>query len=557
MATHIGKPLAENVWYHADHWRDVLVQERTRQKYALVLELTGVETIPQVGEIRLWLGSLSDLGHKVGYRGDRGASALIESFMKRELVVTVCKGNHSSKGVYACFESRSAARAFKQNGYPRKVHEWLLQAKPWVLRPEHTATEKTATLPAAVAAQTEEGAASYPSSSDIDTPGASREIAVVPEHQPETRAEVLDPDRFRRQSHTRFFLEDRPAKISGTPELPCIIGTSRALEHIAALVARVARTDATVLISGETGVGKELVAQWIHLKSRRNQGPFVPVNCAAVPDGLFESVFFGHTRGAFTGADRSLFGLFHVADGGTLFLDEVGDLSLASQAKLLSTLETHTYRPIGLQQTFTSDFRIISATNKNLAEEVRQGAFRDDMLHRVNVFPIHVPPLRDRREDVPLLLEFFVELLSKKMLRSAPTVDPLVLSLVRDYYWPGNIRELRNVVERALIVCDDVLAQEHIVLDPFCGLNRSETEIVKFLYDSDREKSFLLPDPFGQAGFDKTVEALQRAIICAALERHGGVKSRAADAIRLNRTTFLEKHKRLTGNNGIHGRGAL
>ncbi len=229
--------------------------------------------------------------------------------------------------------------------------------------------------------------------------------------------------------------------------------TMREMEHMAA---KVARTSSTVLITGESGTGKGVVARLIHQQSPRSEGPFIPVNCGAIPENLVESEFFGHTRGAFTGADKARKGLFLEADGGTIFLDEVGELPLALQVKLLHVIEQKEVRPVGGEQTRPVEVRIIAATNRDLSEMVAQGKFREDLYFRLSVFHIHVPPLRERRQDLAALVEFLLQRNTRRMDSNGQKVslDAGVKELLVNYDWPGNIRELENVIDRALILAD-------------------------------------------------------------------------------------------------------
>ena len=231
-----------------------------------------------------------------------------------------------------------------------------------------------------------------------------------------------------------------------------MIGASEALKRVLAHVQTVASTDSTVLLEGETGTGKELISQAIHTLSQRKARNFVKVNCAAIPLGLLESELFGHERGAFTGAITRKVGRFELADKGTLFLDEVGDIPLELQAKLLRALQEQEFERLGSTQTQRVDVRFIAATNRNLAQMVSGKEFREDLYFRLNVFPIVIPPLRDRREDIPLLVEFFVQEFSRRMNRQIDTILASTMEQLTDYPWPGNIRELQNFIERAVIL---------------------------------------------------------------------------------------------------------
>jgi PAS domain S-box-containing protein len=234
-----------------------------------------------------------------------------------------------------------------------------------------------------------------------------------------------------------------------------IIGRSGPLQAVLRDVEQVAPTNATVLILGETGTGKELIARAIHTASRRSEQPFVRVNCAAVPVHLMESEFFGHERGAFTGATQQRAGRFALADGGTIFLDEIGELSIDLQAKLLRVLQEGEFEAVGSSKTRRVDVRVLAATNCRLEESVREGRFRDDLFYRLNVFPICVPPLRDRADDIPLLTSAFASRYAKEIGRTIEPPSKECLDRLRAYSWPGNVRELQNVIERAVITSQD------------------------------------------------------------------------------------------------------
>jgi transcriptional regulator with PAS, ATPase and Fis domain len=236
-------------------------------------------------------------------------------------------------------------------------------------------------------------------------------------------------------------------------EFPGVLGVSPRMKEIARLLELVAPSEATVLLLGETGTGKELVAQAIHLNSHRRQGPFVVVNCAALPETLLESELFGHEKGAFTGATAKKDGRFLLAHQGTFFLDEIGELQLTTQAKILRVLQSREFEPLGSTRALKVDVRIIAATNRHLETMVQQGTFRDDLYYRLHVFPITLPPLRDRQEDLPLLADFFLKRFGEKYHSPAKTLSPESLQAMRRYSWPGNIRELENMLERGIILC--------------------------------------------------------------------------------------------------------
>jgi two-component system response regulator HydG len=299
-------------------------------------------------------------------------------------------------------------------------------------------------------------------------------------------------------------LGDRVFDFSG------VLGTSPRIREIFDLLAMVAPSEATVLLLGETGTGKELVAQAIHRNSPRAGGPFVAVNCAALPEALLESELFGHERGSFTGATNRRDGRFVMAHQGTLFLDEVGELSLPIQAKILRVLQAREFEPLGSTRTVKVDVRIITATNRDLDKMVREGRFRDDLYYRLNVFPVMLPPLRERQEDLPALAEFFLEKFSEKNRREGISLAPEVMEALQRYPWPGNIRELENVMERAVIVCQgDVITLEHLppAMQQWSGFT-----------GGDQEKELELPE-------------LERQLISRTLERVAGQRQQAAEIL--------------------------
>src|SRR6266478_5199916 len=233
-----------------------------------------------------------------------------------------------------------------------------------------------------------------------------------------------------------------------------IVGTSPALQAMLSRAIKVAATDSTVLITGETGTGKELVARAIHRRSDRVSRPFVGVNCAAIPRDLIASELFGHEKGAFTGATQQRLGRFEVANGGTIFLDEVGELPVETQIALLRVLQEHEFERVGGNRRIRADVRVIAATNRDLEAAISTGSFRSDLFYRLHVFPIAIPSLRERREDIPLLVEYFIDRYARKAGKRITTVDKKTLQLLESYPWPGNIRELQNVIERSVIVCE-------------------------------------------------------------------------------------------------------
>ena len=241
-----------------------------------------------------------------------------------------------------------------------------------------------------------------------------------------------------------------------------LVGTSPALKRVFSCISKVAPTDATVLITGETGTGKELIARAIHKRSGRSSGPFVSVNCAALSRDLIASELFGHEKGSFTGAFQRRVGRFEAAEGGTIFLDEIGELPAETQIALLRVLQEREYERVGGTRPLRANVRVIAATNRNLKAAMDAGTFRSDLFYRLNVFPLELPALRERNEDIPLLAEYFIACKAREAGKSIRTIETRTLELLQSYSWPGNIRELQNVIERSVIICET----EHFALDP-------------------------------------------------------------------------------------------
>ena len=308
-----------------------------------------------------------------------------------------------------------------------------------------------------------------------------------------------------------------------------IIGNSAALESVLEQVEQVAPTDSTVLIEGETGTGKELIAHAIHNASQRCGRAFIKLNCAAIPLDLLESELFGHEKGAFTGAIAQKIGRFEMADKGTLFLDEVGDIPAALQPKLLRVLQEQEFERLGSCRTHKVDVRLIAATNRDLIKMVARGQFRDDLYYRLNVFPILLPALRERREDIPALVAHFVKLFSRRMGKQVDSISPGTMAAFQWYSWPGNIRELQNLVERAVI-----LSRDGVLPNP---LHKKQTELmVRSLHRTRTLHSAM------------TLEPSDRALVLETLEQAGwivGGPQGAAAKLGLKRTTLLAKMRRL------------
>jgi DNA-binding NtrC family response regulator len=324
---------------------------------------------------------------------------------------------------------------------------------------------------------------------------------------------------------------------SGGGEVPTfegIIGAHPSMQAIFEVIRRVAPTDATVLITGESGTGKELVAAALHRLSSRGSGRFVPVHCGAIPEELLESEMFGHERGAFTGAVASRVGRFKLADGGTIFLDEIGEMSPKLQVKLLRVLEDGRFEPVGSVATQQVDVRIIAATNRSLEEAVANRQFREDLFYRLRVVPIEMPPLRQRREDIPLLVNGILAQLVAKGL-PAVSVTPAATELLERYSWPGNVRELRNALEQMVVLGN----AEHVIDVPQLPPHLLAARDVM-------DEGIAMPWQFGASGIDfyREMEAIEDRIIAQALRLSGGNKKEAARLLRVNRTTLLEKLKR-------------
>ncbi len=309
-------------------------------------------------------------------------------------------------------------------------------------------------------------------------------------------------------------------------ELSNIVGVSQEMQKVFQLIAKVAITGSTVLITGESGTGKELVARAIHFNSPRKDQPFVIVDCTAIPETLIESELFGHAKGAFTGASEKKKGLLETANGGTIFFDEIGNLNLAVQAKLLRVLQEREFRPLGEKKTVHVDVRFISATNKDLKVMTREGTFREDFFYRLNIFPIHIEPLRDRREDIPHLAQHFLEKYRKELDKNVPHISAEAMKLLVFHDWPGNARQLENTIHRAVIMCQGkTIKPEHL-----SSLETSEREEVpKTVAElKERKKNLRL----------KSVEDIEKIFLIEALRRNNMNVSRASSDVGMQRTNF-------------------
>ena len=305
-----------------------------------------------------------------------------------------------------------------------------------------------------------------------------------------------------------------------------IVGNSPGIRTIYRVVEQAAPTNASVLVWGESGTGKELIAQTVHSLSPRAAAPYVGINCAAIPETLLESEIFGHEKGAFTGAQDRRLGCFELAHRGTLFLDEISEMQPATQAKLLRVLQERTFRRLGGRQEISVDVRVIAATNRNPEDSVREGKLREDLFYRLNVFPIHIPPLRDRREDIPLLVQSFLSEFTTRNNRPVRAVSQEAMRALEHYAWPGNVRELRNVIERATILAEgEFIEMEHL---PVSLVQRSESNLPTLT---------LTPG--------MTVDEAERRLILLTLEHTRNNKTRAAEILGISLKTLHNKLNRL------------
>ena len=311
-----------------------------------------------------------------------------------------------------------------------------------------------------------------------------------------------------------------------------LIGSSEGIQKVCSLIEKVAETDSTILILGESGTGKELVARTIHYNSPRKNKPLIPINCGAIPETLLESELFGHEKGAFTGASATRIGRFELADGGTLFLDEIGDMSPTLQVKLLRVLQQREFERVGGVKTIKVDVRIIAATNIDLEHAVNEGKFREDLYYRLNVIPVVVPPLRERKDDIPLLMDHFLNYFNKSKKRVIKGFTPAAMEILISYPWPGNIRELENLVERLVILKGEGTIDPDDLPDKF----------ISHTFNRDGALRITLPET--GVNLKDVVEEFENNLILQAMQKAQGVKNRAAQLLSLNRTTLVEKLKK-------------
>jgi two-component system response regulator AtoC len=322
-------------------------------------------------------------------------------------------------------------------------------------------------------------------------------------------------------------LRERIQKIEGDLTFDQMVAKSRSMQAVFELAEKASRYRTTVLILGDSGTGKELIARGIHRSSRRASGPLVAVNCGGIPETLLESELFGYKKGAFTGADNNRHGLFQEAEGGTIFLDEIGELPLALQVKLLRVLQDNEVRPLGESKSIKIDVRVVAATAKNLEEEVRRGSFREDLFYRLNVLAIKLPPLNQRSEDIPLLCRHFINRLNKILDKDIKGLTPEAMARLLDYHWPGNVRELENKLERAMIIADgDQLLPEHFSLELMQagGYNRGQPV-------------------FEGLSLKNAQKVLEKNFITQALQQTGGNRTQAALLLEISHPSLLSKMK--------------
>jgi DNA-binding NtrC family response regulator len=310
-----------------------------------------------------------------------------------------------------------------------------------------------------------------------------------------------------------------------------LVGTSGAIKKIFDLIEKVADTDGTVLITGASGTGKELIARALHYNSSRSDKPLVVINCGAVPEALLESELFGHEKGAFTGAHKSRVGRFEMANCGTIFLDEIGEMSPALQVKLLRVLQEQKFERVGGTKTIHVDLRIVAATNKNLTTAINKEKFREDLYYRLNVIPIKVPGLKQRKSDIPLLIDHFLKKFQKGKKKKITKFSPEVMDAMYAYDWPGNVRELENVIKRFTILCDNSV----VIFDDLPESIRESSQSIQPVKEVILEKDLNL---------NEAVQSYEKRIILEALEQSSWVKSKAAKLLNINRTTLVAKIKK-------------
>jgi two-component system response regulator AtoC len=322
-------------------------------------------------------------------------------------------------------------------------------------------------------------------------------------------------------------LKERIQKIAGDYNFGKMVAKSKAMQSVFQLASKVAQYKTTVLILGDSGTGKELVARGIHYGGMRAAGPLIPVNCGGIPESLLESELFGYKKGAFTGADRNKKGLFQEAEGGTIFLDEIGELPLSLQVKLLRVLQENEVRPVGDSKSLQIDVRVIAATSKNLEEEVRKGSFREDLYYRLNVMTVKIPPLCERTEDIPILCKHFIGRFNEILDKDISGLAPDAMARMLEYHWPGNARQLENVIERAMVIADDsLLLPEHFAAE---------------LIQKDRHTP--QDTVFEGLSLKDAQKVVEKKLITQALDETGGNRTRAARLLEISHPSLLTKIK--------------
>jgi len=351
----------------------------------------------------------------------------------------------------------------------------------------------------------------------IPKPFTPDEVSIVVKKAIEKKSLMLENIYLRQELQERYGFHN-------------IVGKSKKMQEIYRIIAKVATTDSTVLIYGQSGTGKELIARAIHFNSPRREKQFVPVDCAVLSENLLESELFGHVRGSFTGAVTTKPGLFEVADGGTVFLDEVGNISLAIQAKLLRVLQEREFTPVGGTKAKKVDIRLIAATNKDLEKMIKEETFREDLYYRLNIVPIYLPPLRERHEDIPLLAVHFLKKYAEEMGKTIKGFTPEAMEKLIRYPWPGNVRELENVIERTVVMIEDEMVRvEHLILP---GQEEKEGRENYIPMTSEELKELK------KQAREKAVEEIEKAFLLSALERHQWNVTRAAEEVGMLRPNF-------------------
>lgn len=335
--------------------------------------------------------------------------------------------------------------------------------------------------------------------------------------------------------------------IQTIPGFGKMIGESKPMKKLFNLISKVSKTDSTILITGESGTGKELAARAIHTHSLQSKGAMVVINCGAIPKELLESELFGHEKGAFTNAIKTRIGRFELADGGTIFLDEIGDMSPDLQVKLLRVLQEKVFERVGGTRSIKVNVRVLAATHRDLKESISKNTFREDLYYRLNVIPINVPPLRNRKSDIPLLVDFFLEKLAERIGgNQKKTLSDEAMKILMDYDWQGNIRELENLIERVFILSDDniIFAEDipsHITNTP--KIHPKKSDLLNPNYEE--ESANIIKKVESGFDFKKETEKHQMGLITQALEKTNWVKTQAAKLLNMKRTTLIEKMKKM------------